>query len=168
MPYPAGVAFPVVPITRSALLNGQSNGQLSPGILTTLPGVAGGAPITLIHPAARAWGAMAAEAAKAGHVLKAGAASNSYRTYAEQERIFRARYRTAYKANTDVKVWNGVRWYRWYGATAAVPGTSNHGWAQAVDGGEERDGDAGAEPFDAATLEWLRVNAVRFGWSWEI
>lgn len=45
---------------------------------------------------------------------------------------------------------------------------SNHGWGLAVDTGEERDGDTGTESLDTGTLEWLRLNAVRFGFSWEI
>ena len=44
-------------------------------------------------------------------------------------------------------------------ASAACPGTSNHGWGLAVDiyavGAEGR-------------LEWLLDNAARFGWSWEL
>jgi hypothetical protein len=49
-----------------------------------------------------------------------------------------------------------------------VPGTSNHGWALAVDTGEERDNDAGTESLDAGTLNWLLAHALDFGWSWEL
>lgn len=52
------------------------------------------------------------------------------------------------------------------GGLGAVPGTSNHGWGLAVD----------ADVGDARTLDWMRVNAWRFGfveavprepWHWE-
>ena len=46
---------------------------------------------------------------------------------------------------------------------AAAPGTSNHGWALAVDlcGGINR--------FGTAQTAWMQVNAVHYGWvHWEI
>lgn len=54
-----------------------------------------------------------------------------------------------------------------YKATAAVPGTSNHGWATAVDFGEEMDGDPGMESIRTSTVKWLIVHAYEFGWSAE-
>jgi hypothetical protein len=41
---------------------------------------------------------------------------------------------------------------------AAVPGTSNHGWAKAVDLCD------GVNVFGTPTHEWLKANAPRFGW----
>jgi hypothetical protein len=44
-----------------------------------------------------------------------------------------------------------------------VPGTSNHGWAAAVDTGEERDSDLAAESLDNPTLQWLLANEQQYG-----
>lgn len=163
------MSFPVVPVRRSALLTGQTNGKLDGSILVGIPGQAGGPTIRLIPPAARAWRAMQAAALAAGHTLKATSASDSYRPYDVQERIFRQRYTTTFLSGRPSRVWNGVRWYQKPGtAAAAVPGTSNHGWAAAVDTGTEIDGDAGTEAIDKATLDWLLDHADEYGWSWEL
>lgn len=44
------------------------------------------------------------------------------------------------------------------GRMAATPGTSNHGWALAVDLG------SGINSFGTAQHQWMRANAPRFGW----
>lgn len=167
------MAFPVVQVRRPAVLSGQLNGKLDPKILVTVPGQAGGLDLLLVSPAARAWKALAAAALKAGHVLKPSGAWCSYRPYDEQVRIFLQRYQTTPIRMGDGKyhtrTWNGRTYYQKPGtAAAAVPGTSNHGWAITVDAGEERDSDAAAEPLDNATLAWLLANEQRFGWSHEI
>jgi hypothetical protein len=60
-----------------------------------------------------------------------------YRTYAEQRSLFLGRYRTTYAVAPEGKVdrrwWDGRWWWRWRLASAAAPGTSNHGWGLAVD-----------------------------------
>lgn len=161
--------FPVRTMTRSSLLDGQSNGRLGGDILETTPGQAGGATVVLVKPAARAWRALCAAAKRAGHTLKATSVADSYRIYEIQERIFRERYTTTFLAGRPYKIWNGRRWYQRPGtAIAAVPGTSNHGWASAVDTGEERDSDAGAESLDDPTLAWLISNEQIYGWSHEL
>lgn len=161
--------LPKRPMTKSSLLAGHTNGKLPRSILTTVPGQAGGAPVTLIHPAARSWVALCAAAKAAGHILKIGWPNSAYRSYADQERIFRQRYTTTYLPGRPYKVWNGRRWYQKPGtAVAATPGFSNHGLASAVDGGEERDSDLGTESFDDPTLRWLIANIERFGWSHEV
>jgi hypothetical protein len=66
-------------------------------------------------------------------------------------------------------MWNGQRWYqRPNTAVAAVPGTSNHGWALAIDTGEENDTDVATDPLDNVTLAWLVANEGRFGFSHEL
>lgn len=169
------MAYPVRSVLVPQVLVGTENGKLPARILTATPGQAGGATVTLCQPAARAWRALCADARKHGHTLKTNAPSSSYRTYAEQERIFRERYTRTYLAGRPYKLWDsngdGIkeRWYQRPGtAVAAVPGQSNHGRALAVDAGEERDGDTGAEPFDDPTLDWLVANEQRFGFSHEI
>ena len=164
------MALPIhKPVLRPACLAGMTNGKLPDKILVSIPGQMGGPVIRLVEPAARAWKAMQSDALAAGHVLKATSTMDSFRPYAVQERIFRQRYTTTYLAGRPYRVWNGRRWYqRPNTAAAAIPGTSNHGWAMAVDAGEESDGEAGNERLDADTLRWLVRNEERCGWSHEL
>lgn len=166
--------LPIVPVTIPTRLAGQSNGRLPSSILVDTPGQAGGATVRLVEPAARAWRAMTAEALARGHVLKPTSLFDSYRPYDIQRRIFLQRY-TQEPNGTTPRLWDsdgdGVRekWYLQPGnAPAAVPGTSNHGLGIAVDVGEERDQDTGAESMDALTLQWLANNELRFGFSHEL
>jgi hypothetical protein len=159
----------VRPMTKSSLLSGASNGKLPESILRTTPGQAGGAPVTLIIPASRCWVAMCYYAKQAGHTLKIGWPNSAYRPYTDQLRIFLERYTTTPIPTSDTKWWNGRKWYKRAGvAIAAAPGTSNHGWASAVDAGEENDSDAAPESFDDPTLRWLINNMERFGYSHEL
>jgi D-alanyl-D-alanine carboxypeptidase len=60
--------------------------------------------------------------------------TDSYRPYTVQERIFRDRYTTTVLPGRPFKTWQGRRWYQKPGtAMAATPGTSKHGWGNAVD-----------------------------------
>jgi hypothetical protein len=159
----------VRPMTKSSLLDGQSNGKLDSEILRTVPGQAGGASVTLIIPASRCWVALCHAAKLAGHTLKIGFTNSAYRSYNDQLRIFLERYTTTPISTTDKKWWNGRTWYKRPGvAIAAAPGTSNHGWASAVDAGEENDGDPGTESFDNPTLQWLIANMEAYGYSHEL
>jgi len=82
--------------------------------------------------AAISWEAVQRECAAAGVVLHL---TDSYRPLAVQERIFRERYVTHF-TGIDHRIWRGVNYWRRPGtASAAVPGTSNHGWGIAVDCG---------------------------------
>ncbi|TQL58519.1 M15 family metallopeptidase [Rarobacter faecitabidus] len=109
--------------------------------------------------AAASWLRMV-EAAKADGITLT--LTDSYRPYAVQETIFRARYTTTCIAGRPSKLWQGKRWYQRPGtATAAVPGTSNHGWGLAADiagvyyavGGQR-----------GAAAAWLAQHAGKFGW----
>lgn len=51
---------------------------------------------------------------------------------------------------------------RKYGADAAIPGTSNHGWAIAIDVGTRN---FYRIRFDSDIYAWLNANAGRFGWA---
>ncbi|MBD8078830.1 D-alanyl-D-alanine carboxypeptidase family protein [Cellulosimicrobium arenosum] len=72
-------------------------------------------------------------------------------------------YREAF--GTDISVTDS---YRSYGSQvavkatrgwlAAVPGTSNHGWGQALDLG------GGLQSYGTAQYTWMRENAPAFGW----
>lgn len=163
------MTLPIRPVKRPLCLLGQQNGRIPDTLLERIPGLAGGPTVRLVEPAARAWRAMTAAAADAGVILKATSMSDSFRPYFVQERIFRERYTTTPLSARPSRRWDGRRWYQKPGtAAAAVPGTSNHGWALAVDTGGERDGDAGTEPIDEHTLGWLLEHAEDFGWSWEL
>lgn len=161
------MAYPVRPVIRPKALEGRSNGRLDDLLHDTpAPGVTW--PCRLVEPAARAWRALSAAAAQAGHTLKPSGPTDSYRPYTTQEAIFRQRYSLTYKAGVEWRAWNGRRWYHVRGASAAVPGTSDHGWGLAVDVGVETDGDDGTERVPAATVDWLVKNEERFGFSHEI
>lgn len=176
------MALPVHnPIIFPPALANYENGKLPDGLLWSTPGQARGPVIRLTEAAARSWRAMTAAAKTAGHILKATSSADSYRSYAQQEATFTARYEPDnFPGSIGSRYWPGhynlrgqwVAGHMWYQkpntAVAAVPGTSNHGWGLAVDIGEERDGDAGTESIDTASLNWLIANAHLYGWSAEI
>lgn len=173
----------IAPIAWPADLDGAANGRLPAALLVQVgPGGTAG---QLHHLAARAWRALVAAADAAGIDL---GYSGAYRTYAQQESLFRSRYvaRAEWEARRDeiawstsglpsqVKFWAGAAWAKRRGvATAAVPGTSNHGWGLAVDLADDRDGGdfdsmGDAVAISSRSLDWLAVHARRFGWSWEL
>lgn len=124
--------------------------------LTTAPGQ------RLEPTAARQWDALARSVQNTHGWLPV--LTDSYRPYDVQERIFRDRYRQGNhrgKAGftTDVRYWGGQPWTRRSGtAAAAVPGTSNHGWAKAVDV-------SGLGGFNGTRFKQLAALAARFGYS---
>lgn len=76
---------------------------------------------------------------------------------------------TAFKAaiGQDIGITDGYRDYAGQvacqaekGSLCAVPGTSNHGWAKAVDIGACCGVNSGSGP----AFDWLTANAARFGW----
>lgn len=145
------MTYPVRPVKLPDDLQGQTNGKLDARLLVPINGG------QLHHAAAASWKKMAAAAAKDGVTLEPTSYVDTYRPYEVQERIFRERYDRVPR-NSDSKVWNGVRyWLRSGYAMAAVPGTSNHGWALAVDCDLRND----------HALAWLTAHAVSYGWSWE-
>jgi LAS superfamily LD-carboxypeptidase LdcB len=153
--------LPVRSVNRPSDLDGQLNGRIAPDRLISVD--TNGSVATLVRPAAAAWVALCAAAKADGHILLP---YSSYRSYEKQKALFLARYSTAYKANTDRKVWEGKTWYRHTGATTAAPGTSNHGWGLAVDVRVKRNGSS--IPIDDAAVAWLVENEERFGFSHEI
>lgn len=92
---------------------------------------------------------------------------SGYRSYADQEKIFRERYVTAGNINGrrvyDVRRWNGQLWYRISGAgTVAAPGTSNHGDGRALDI-RDSGSDPGVTRYNNARSAWIYANAWRAG-----
>ncbi len=168
-----------VPVVMPADLKGQQNGKLGPCSITSVyfPGVGH----LSMHPAAaRSWNLMAALAhAQIGVTLST---TGTYRTYDQQLRLFMARYTDSYlplrNVTSSQRTWQGKTWYLRRGnAPCAVPGTSNHGWALAIDTAIAKstfDPAVGKNvtkvvgiTSDLRMWKWLVENAVSFGWSWE-
>lgn len=157
--------YVVRPVTLPANLVGVPNGKLSDDLLETI-GPSG----RLHETAARSWRALRAAAADAGFNLTY-TFGGTYRTYAQQEALFRSRY-SPQGTFGGCKAWDGQRWcLKGPYAMAAVPGTSNHGLGLAVDTALDLDPSDGVGPDDAVSImpaiPWLVANAERFGWSWE-
>lgn len=148
-----------------ACLTGQTNGRLDTHILRPI----GLGKMVLVEPAARTFKAMYAAAWANGIELSA---TGAFRTYDSQVDLFAARYTTTPLPGRPTKIWNGVIYWQKPGtAEAAVPGTSNHGWGLAVDFARDADGQPDYEtpiPIDQRMIDWLLVNAAKFGWSWEL
>lgn len=162
--------LPVAPVTLPSSLDGARNGQLDPALLVSYLPPGGGAPLVLLDIASWAFQAMLHDAETVGFRLMATSASDSYRTYDQQAKVFRERHhRVSY--HTDLW-WDGSYWALNLTdpptAPSALPGTSNHGWAVAVDLAEQRDADAAPESLSQQAIEWLVRNAARFGISAEL
>lgn len=144
------------PVTRPSDLRGASNGLLPEHLLrTTLAGV------KLHHLAAQSYDAMVVAASRVGIDLPV---SGGYRTYEQQKSLFLARYTTSWLPGAQKKVWQGRTYYKKPGvATAATPGTSNHGWGLALDFSG-----VGTQKNPTQRLRWLAANAESFGWTWEL
>ncbi|MGH8869611.1 MAG: M15 family metallopeptidase, partial [Actinomycetes bacterium] len=111
-------------------VSGYSNGQIPESALCPLWGAAGH---LLTAPAARGFTAMSKEyAADFGSPI---CVTDSYRSYEMQVEL--------YEAKPDL---------------AAVPGTSNHGWARAVDLC------GGIESFGTVEHAWMKSHAPAYGW----
>lgn len=163
------MTLPIVPAILPSDLAGQQNGKLALDLLVPLH-----ARGSLHHTVARGWNAFVAAAGEQGLPLTF-IYGGMYRTYAEQETLFRSRYDPS-GTGGGCKTWNGVRWCKKSSnlATAAVPGTSNHGWGCAIDAAFDTDPKDGLGPDDAAYIAghpkfaWFRDNAIRFGFSFEL
>jgi len=119
-------------ITLPSELAGTENGRLPDTLLDSI----GQGGHRLERTAATAFRRMAAAAAQDGVDLSV---SDSYRSYADQQRVA-----------------GSVGLYR-EGGLAAVPGTSTHGWGLSVDVVQ-----------NTRTQTWLRSNANRFGFAEDV
>lgn len=134
-----------------------SNGKLPDADLGTIPGTTARVLVALVTQTA------ALRAAFHARFGKALTITSAYRTYAEQETLFRARYTWNYLASAkiDRRWWAGRYWWRKPGyASAATPGTSNHGLGQAIDWGSR------VNVLGSDEQKWMVANAPRFGWVW--
>lgn len=146
--------LPVAEVTLPTLLNGAVNGQLNDALLDEVqPG------IWLMRDAAKSFLVMrdAARADGVDLVIQFG-----YRDYATQKSIFLSRYVPEYLTGHETVVWNGQRYWKLSGvATAAIPGTSNHGWGLAIDL-------ENARTASTPVARWLIAHAHEYGWSAEL
>lgn len=136
----------------------QENGKLSLSTLTRLS--VGG---YLTTAAANSFERLRLAGARDGVNVTITSTADAYREYAIQERIFTERYIPTYtqyaSGRVDRRYWQGRYWFRRAGtAAAAVPGTSNHGWAIAID-------IANVGGFNSTFYRWLSDNAPALGWS---
>lgn len=131
------------------------NGRLSNDDLATIPGTAHRVLKSLL---AQTVALRSAFARALGFAL---AITDSYRSYNAQVTVFNRYYTRTYLPGRPSKVWNGVRYWQKRGAPmAATPGTSNHGWGQAIDFA------AGVNVYGSAAQRWMARNASDFGWHW--
>jgi LAS superfamily LD-carboxypeptidase LdcB len=164
--------LPVVAVKKPADLANQRNGKLTPCVLA--PVMFAGVGHSSLHPLAkRAWDALVIACHnETGVSLTATSVADAYRTYDRQESLFRRRYRDTYNpltCSTAFKLWNGVKWWQLRGtAMAAVPGTSNHGWALAVDSAIWTGSANVGINTNRVSWAWMLAHAVEFGWSWEV
>lgn len=79
-----------------------------------------------------------------GFNLQPAAGSSAYRPLATQQQFY-ALYQAYLRGGA-------------YFAVAAVPGTSNHGWARAVD--------LNISQYDRAAWAWMQAHAAEYGFSW--
>lgn len=154
------MTLPIVSVERPLDLIGADNGRLDPALLVPV-GPSG----LLHHLAARSWYALHAAASTAGFSLTYSY-GGTYRTYSQQEQLFRQRYTLTVLTGRPTKQWQGQTWYQMPNtAMAAVPGTSNHGLGLAVDTG------IGSDPAHVTSItpriDWMAANAPLYGWSWE-
>lgn len=131
-----------------------ANGQIPTSAMTGLS--VGG---FLLPAAASNFELWRAHAAQDGFNLTITSAADAFRTYATQERIFRERYTTTYLPGRPTKVWQNKTWWLRPGqATAAVPGTSNHGKGLAVD-------IRNAGSFNGSFYKWMSQTGPAYGFS---
>lgn len=147
------MTLPVAPLVRPSDLHDQANGMLEPHLLAPVEGD------TMHHLAAQSWRAMQSAARADGVRIAVGA--DAYRPLSVQHAIWVSRYRKVATWRPGARKYQGSWWVHVYGATAAIPGTSNHGWGLAVDVD-----DCSTEA--TAACRWLKAHAAGYGWSAEI
>lgn len=151
--------LPVQSVSYPAVLTGKANGQLPLSILVKASGLSGGPVVTLVTPTMRAWNAMVNDALTHGIILQATSTMDSYRPLAVQTSIFHERYTPTFHSGWATRKCGSITYYQKPGtASAACPGTSNHGLGIAVDVANASGG----------RLTWLLANAQKYGFSWEI
>lgn len=155
--------YPSKRFVRPKELQNVTNGMLPAHLLSNVKPFG-----QLYWKAGAAWSAMLAAAKKDGlefsHV-------GMYRSLAEQEKLFKARYskKPTGRKPEILRAYKGETWYLRKGmAPAATPGRSNHGFACAVDISALVNGKVVSIGASRRHLDWLIANAGTFGWCWEV
>ena len=174
------MSLPKTTMVFPSTLHGQTNGNLPAHLLVKI----GVGSALMEKTAARSFIAMFDEARKLGFNIKH---VGHYRSFQEQLNLFLSRYEPVSLAiytatsGSNRKKWDDANKYGhgsvyWrkrlingkYPATAATPGSSNHGWGLALDIAEEYDSDSSPDPIRNVFVNWLVGNAHRFGISAEL
>ena len=173
--------LPIAKMTMPTTLARHENGKLPDHLLVKI----GVGSARMEMTAARSFIAMFAEARRVlGVTVKH---VGDYRPYDAQLRMFLDRYEPVSFAvygvtkSANRKKWDagaktyGSQWWRKkqrpdgsFPATAATPGSSNHGWGLALDIAEEYDSDSAPDPIRTRFVDWLCDNAHRYGISAEL
>jgi len=139
-------------VKKPAAIRSFDNGQI-PGSFLAPCGLRN---FVMVQPAASAMRAMVAAAAGDGVTLSA---TGTWRSFDQQKQLFVSRYVT-HDTGGPKKVWNGVvYWQLPKVASAAVPGTSNHGLGLAVDLSHSP-----TVPITEGALRWLANHGPSFGY----
>lgn len=137
-------------------------------LLTIKPGELPAALLTEIKPAGRlyhkaalSYQVMRRAARAQGIQLHPISAGDTYRSLADQTRVFLARYQREPIPGASTRTWQGAKWYLKPGAGAplAAPGTSRHNLGLACDYADTSKPDV---------WRWMCENAPRYGWSLEV
>jgi hypothetical protein len=172
------MALPISPVTMPATLDGKENGKLPVSVLAPI----GVGSALMEVTAARAFRAMFAAARRdLGVVIRE---VGDYRSFEGQVSLFVSRYKPVAKSAYDAtasahrKIWHDAARYGYSSiywvkkdnnlATAAEPGTSNHGWGLALDIAEEYDIDPDPDGITQRFVNWLIAHAASFGISAEL
>jgi LAS superfamily LD-carboxypeptidase LdcB len=146
--------LPIIPVKLCSCLKNAKPGELPPKLLRAIEGKG-----RLHHCAADAYEAMDAAANAEGIDLSPTSQADTYRSLETQEYGFYQRYTTNVLPGQKPRIYKGQAWYLKKGmAPLAVPGTSKHNLGIAVDIANS----------NGKRLEWLKANAVSFGFSWEV
>jgi LAS superfamily LD-carboxypeptidase LdcB len=150
--------YPVVKVQLCTHLKGVKSGELDPSLLRSIEGKG-----KLHHCAADAYEAMDAAANAEGIDLAPTSQADTYRSLETQEYGFYQRYTdkpNKKQAKRTPRIYKGKAWYLKSPKLApmAVPGTSQHNFAIAID----------IANASGKRLEWLLKHAQSFGFSWEV
>ena len=149
-----GADLPIIPVVLCSCLKNAVPGKLPPKLLRAIEGKG-----KLHHCAADAYEAMDAAANAEGIDLAPTSQADTYRSLETQEYGFYQRYTTNVIPGQKPKVYKGQAWYLKKGmAVLATPGQSKHNLGIAID----------IANANGKRLEWLKKNAVSFGFSWEV
>jgi LAS superfamily LD-carboxypeptidase LdcB len=146
--------LPIIPVVLCSCLKNAVPGKLPAKLLREIEGKG-----KLHHCAADAYEAMDAAANAEGIDLMPTSRADTYRSLETQEYGFYQRYRLEPIKGVKPKVYKGQAWYlKPKMAPLATPGQSKHNLGIAID----------IANANGKRLEWLKKNAVSFGFSWEV